>query len=140
LCLEVAQLLDPSHASQLVRSLTTLSDVIVFSAAIPGQGGLGHVNEQWPRYWANLFAQRSWIATDPFRLRIWEEPDVKWWFAQNTICFASTQALPRLPALQDHVCPSGSPPALVHPGCLGAVIETYASPPQARQLPRRWRR
>ena len=84
--------------SSLCCSLTTLSDVIVFSSAIPGQGGLGHVNEQWPRYWANLFAQHSYIATDPFRLRIWEEPDVKWWFAQNTICLASTRVLPRFPA------------------------------------------
>ena len=140
LCLEVAQLLDPSLAEQLVLSLTELSDVVVFSSAIPGQGGLGHVNEQWPRYWANLFAHHSYVAMDPFRLRIWEEPDVKWWFAQNTICLASTRALPRLPALNQHVCTNGIPPPLVHPGCLSAIIETHASPRQTRQSRLPWRK
>ena len=140
LCLEVAQLLDPSLAEQLVHSLTTLSDVVVFSSAIPGQGGLGHVNEQWPRYWANLFLHHSYIATDPFRLRIWEEPDVKWWFAQNTICLASTRVLPRFPALGQHVCTNGIPPSLVHPGCMSAVIEALGAPPQARQSRLPWRK
>jgi len=140
LCLEVGQLLDPSLAEQLVLSLTELSDVVVFSSAIPGQGGLGHVNEQWPRYWANLFAHYSYIATDPFRLRIWEEPDVKWWFAQNTICLVSTRALPGLPALGQHVCADGIPLALVHPGCLSAVIETHAAPRQPRHPRPPWRK
>jgi SAM-dependent methyltransferase len=139
LCLEVAQLLAPPLAEQLVLSLITLSDVVVFSSAIPGQGGLGHVNEQWPRYWANLFAEHSYIATDPFRSRIWEEPDVKWWFAQNTVCLVSTRALPHLPPLHEHVCANGSPPALVHPGCLSAVVEAQASPRQARQSRLPWR-
>lgn len=140
LCLEVGQLLDPSFARQLVRSLTALSDVVVFSAAIPGQGGLGHLNEQWPRYWADLFAERSYIATDPFRSRIWEESGVKWWFAQNIVCLVTPRALPRLPALNAHVCSNGNPPSLVHPGCLSAVIETHASPRPTRQSRLRWRR
>jgi SAM-dependent methyltransferase len=98
LCLEVAHLLEPSLAERLVLSLASLSDVVVFSAAIPGQGGLGHVNEQWPEFWAELFAEQSYVATDPFRSRVWEEPDVKWWFAQNTICLVATHALGRLPS------------------------------------------
>lgn len=140
LCLEVGQLLDPSLARQLVRSLTALSDVVVFSAAIPGQGGLGHVNEQWPRYWAELFAERSYIATDPFRSRVWEESDVKWWFAQNIVCLVTTRALAHLPALKAHACSSGNPPPLVHPGCLSAVIEAHAWTRQARRSRLPWRR
>ncbi len=140
LCLEVAQLLDPSEAEELVLSLTKLSDVVVFSSAIPGQGGLGHVNEQWPRYWAELFARHSYVATDPFRLRIWEEPDVKWWFAQNTICLASARALGRLPALAQHACVNGIPLSLVHPGCMTAVIEAHTGQRQARHSRLPWRR
>jgi hypothetical protein len=140
LCLEVAQLLDPTLAKQLVRSLTALSDTVVFSAAIPAQGGLGHVNEQWPRYWADLFAERSYIATDPFRPHIWDEPNVKWWFAQNTICLVSREALARLPALNRHVCESGRPLSLVHPGCLSAVIEGHASMPTPKRSRLPWRK
>jgi SAM-dependent methyltransferase len=141
LCLEVAQLLEPSLAERLVLSLTSLSDVVVFSAAIPGQGGLGHLNEQWPGFWAELFAAHSYIAIDPLRMRLWDEPDVKWWFAQNTVCFVAAPALAQLPSLKKHVCVNGSPLRLVHPGCLGAVIDGMrASAPRARPSRLPWRK
>ena len=57
------------------------------------------MNEQWPRYWAELFARRGYVATDPFRAALWEHPDVKWWFAQNSVCFATPDALARTPVL-----------------------------------------
>lgn len=140
LCLEAAHLLEPPSAERLVLSLTSLSDVVVFSAAIPGQGGLGHVNEQWPGFWAELFAEHSYVATDPFRLRVWEDPDVKWWFAQNTVCLVATRALPRLASLGKHVCANGTPLPLVHPGCLGAVIDAHTPPSQARPSRLPWRK
>ena len=50
LCLEVAEHLPESSADPLVQSLTQAAPIIYFSAAIPTQGGTGHVNEQWPEY------------------------------------------------------------------------------------------
>jgi SAM-dependent methyltransferase len=141
LCLEVAHLLDPPLAERLVSTLTSLSDVVVFSAAIPGQGGLGHLNEQWPRYWAELFAAHGYTATDPFRKQIWEEPDVKWWFAQNTICFVAQSALDRLTSLVDHTCATGYPLPIVHPECFTWLVHqttTTAAPARPSRLP--WRR
>jgi len=44
-CLEVAEHVEKIHAKDLVETLTEASDVILFSAAIPKQGGQGHVNE-----------------------------------------------------------------------------------------------
>jgi hypothetical protein len=120
-CLEVAHLLEPEHAAGLVETLASLADVVVFSAAIPGQGGLHHVNEQWPRYWWELFSGQGYIATDPFRSALWEHADVKWWFAQNMLCYARPEALERLPALAEHRC-EGAPLPLVHPGCLESAI------------------
>ena len=108
LCLEVAHVLDEAVAPQLVESLTSLADVVLFGAAIPGQGGLHHVNEQWPRYWAELFGARGYAATDPFRAPLWERADVKWWFAQNTVCFARPDALARLPVLAASECSPGA--------------------------------
>ena len=141
LCLEVAHLIEPPLAERLVSTLTSLSDVVVFAAAIPGQGGLGHLNEQWPRYWAELFAAHSYTATDPFRTRIWEEPDVKWWFAQNTICFAAQPALGRLPSLATHTCQTGYPLPLVHPECFTWLVhQTTASAAPARISRLPWRR
>ena len=140
-CLEVAHLLEPSLAERLVLTLMSLSEVVVFSAAIPGQGGFGHLNEQWPRYWAELFAAYGYVATDPFRARLWEEPEVKWWFAQNMICFVDRPALNRLPSLGKYVCASGSPLPLVHPQCFARPEEEeHSAAPPARPSRLPWRR
>jgi SAM-dependent methyltransferase len=135
-CLEVAHLLDPPAGDALVESLAELSDVVLFSAGIPGQRGTNHENLQWPRYWADRFAARGLVATDPFRAELWEAPNVKWWFAQNTICFATEAALARLPALAEHRCPGGSPLPLVHPECFLDYVEAEAAAPRTS----RWRR
>src|SRR3954447_18933738 len=122
LCLEAAQLLEEQHAVQLVESLVALADAVVFGAAIPGQGGIHHVNPQWPRYWAELFAVHGYVASDPFRAALWEHEDVKWWFAQNMVCFANAEAIARLPALEGSRC-AEAPLPLVHPGCLQSVLD-----------------
>ena len=53
--LEVAEHLKSSSSEDFVQSLTTLAPMILFSAAIPHQGGLHHINEQWLEYWGDLF-------------------------------------------------------------------------------------
>ena len=45
LCLEVAEHLDYSSARTLVSTLTSFSQRVVFSAAIPRQGGNHHIND-----------------------------------------------------------------------------------------------
>jgi len=132
LCLEVAQILPPAAAVQIVQVLAELADVVLFGAAIPGQGGTGHLNEQWPSYWAGLFESVGYDAGDPFRSRIWNEPDVKWWFAQNLVCFARPEALARYPALGG----SGTPLPLVHPGCLAEANARAAAQPADGRLAR----
>ena len=92
-CLEVAEHLPLSSAASLIQTLVDLGPVILFSAAIPGQGGLGHVNEQWPDYWAALFAQHGYRPIDCIRPRVWDDPRVEVWYAQNTILFASPHAI-----------------------------------------------
>jgi SAM-dependent methyltransferase len=140
LCLEVAQILPPDGAAPLVRSLVSLADVVLFGAAIPGQGGTGHRNEQWPSYWAELFATSGYEASDPFRLRIWNEPDVKWWFAQNLVCFARPDAVASRRALAASVCHGGAPLPLVHPGCLAEANTRAATAPAEGRLSRLRRR
>ncbi|MHB1834055.1 MAG: class I SAM-dependent methyltransferase [Solirubrobacteraceae bacterium] len=54
-CFEVAEHLPPDLSDRLVRFLAQLAPTIVFTAAPPGQGGLGHVNEQPREYWIDRF-------------------------------------------------------------------------------------
>jgi len=81
ICLEVAEHLNAEAAPTLVESLSRLADVILFSAAQPGQDGTQHVHEQWPTYWATLFDSYGYSPIDCIRPLIWEHPDVDWWYA-----------------------------------------------------------
>jgi len=83
LCLEVAEHLEPAAAETLVESLVSLADIVIFSAACPGQPGQHHVNCQWPAYWQNLFNRHSFACSDEVRRRIWDLEDVEPWYRQN---------------------------------------------------------
>lgn len=97
--LEVAEHLETKAAATLVDSLVGLSDVVLFSAAIPHQEGTAHLNEQWPEYWAALFSARGYRVVDCLRLRFWANPKVSWWYAQNAMLFVRTDQLARYPRL-----------------------------------------
>jgi SAM-dependent methyltransferase len=99
-CLEVAEHLPTQSGPKLVRSLTAVAPVVMFSAAIPGQGGDGHLNERWPAYWAELFSKRDFEMIDAIRPQVREDLRVEPWYRQNILLFASKTALAsRLPAL-----------------------------------------
>lgn len=83
ICLEVAEHLKPASAENLVAFLTSLADAVLFSAAIPFQGGLNHINEQWPDYWQALFAAQGFEFHDLIRPVIWNDSQIKWWYRQN---------------------------------------------------------
>lgn len=87
ICLEVAEHLPEESAEILVEILVTHGSRILFSGAVPGQGGRGHVNEQWPDYWAELFVLHGYRPLDFIRDQIWERPDVPFWYIQNTLMF-----------------------------------------------------
>ena len=91
--LEVAEHLPASVAPQFVEQLTELAPVVLFSAAVPGQGGTGHINEQWPEYWAGLFGEYGYAMVDVLRRRFWDDPSVEPWYAQNVFFFANAEAL-----------------------------------------------
>jgi len=92
-CLEVLEHLSAQSGRNLVAALTEAAPVVLFSAAVPGQGGAGHVNEQWPGYWRKLFAGHGFRLLDPIRRFIREDQRVKYWYRQNILMFASEKAI-----------------------------------------------
>jgi SAM-dependent methyltransferase len=104
ICLEVAEHLREESADLLVESLVSHGDTIVFSAAIPGQGGQYHINEQWPRYWQEKFAKHGFYYHDELRPLIWENSRVDWWYRQN-IFTISREKSPDNALLMDAVHP-----------------------------------
>jgi hypothetical protein len=87
LSLEVAEHLPASRAEGFVKSLCKLSPIVLFSAAIPGQGGDYHINEQWPEYWRQLFAREHFRMLDPFRPVLWHDERVASYYRQNLFLF-----------------------------------------------------
>lgn len=83
ICLEVAEHLNPESSINLVKSLACHSDIILFSAAIPGQGGQNHLNEQFPEYWERLFQEHDFKFVDCIRPLIWNDPKIDFWYKQN---------------------------------------------------------
>jgi hypothetical protein len=97
--IEVAEHLRPERAEGFVDDLTRLADVVLFSAAIPGQGGTNHINERWQAYWAGLFAARDYHVIDCLRPPLWFDDDVPHSWRQNLLVYANDRALQAWPAL-----------------------------------------
>lgn len=87
LCLEVAEHLPRECAITLIENLTHLGDIILFSAAVPLQNGIGHLNEQWPAYWRKIFNMKNYKAVDCLRGRLWEMENINFCYAQNSIFY-----------------------------------------------------
>ena len=87
--LEVAEHLDEAYALQFIKTLCNLSDNVVFSAAVPGQGGTNHVNEQPQSYWVRLFAENGYKVIDCIRPLIWGDQRVGYFYRQNTLLFVN---------------------------------------------------
>lgn len=87
--LEVAEHLPPESADTFVESLTRLAPVVLFSAAIPLQGGWHHINEQWPDYWAEKFSTRGFAVVDHLRPLIWLDQRVQRYYRQNLLLFVN---------------------------------------------------
>lgn len=87
-CLEVAEHLPESRAKGLVADLTALAPCVLFSAAIPGPTGTGHINSQYLPYWIELFASLGYQGVDAIRPTIWGNPDVEWFYQQGIVIFA----------------------------------------------------
>jgi SAM-dependent methyltransferase len=104
MCLEVAEHLPARSARALVGSLAAAAPAVLFSAALPGQGGVDHVNEQWPPYWERLFAEQGMRKYDVVRPLIWCQPDVHMIYIQNLYLFtaSASEELDSMPHFEPH--------------------------------------
>jgi SAM-dependent methyltransferase len=89
-CLEVAEHIVPERAEVLVDSIVRHGDVVLFSAAVPGQGGTRHVNERPLDYWRGLFATRGYAAFDMLRPSLHTDASIEPWYRFNSIVYANT--------------------------------------------------
>lgn len=117
--LEVAEHLPPERADGFVDDLVRHGDVVLFSAAVPGQRGNGHVNEQFQHYWAERFLARGFAAIDAVRPAVWLRPDVFWWLQQNIILYVRADRLAQWPVLRPWVVERLPSLSVIHPQLYG---------------------
>jgi SAM-dependent methyltransferase len=72
--LEVAEHLTPMRATSFIEDICRSSDVVFFSAAVDGQGGTNHINEQPQSYWARIFSSFSYKPFIFHRKEYWDNP------------------------------------------------------------------
>lgn len=99
--LEVAEHLSRAGGEHLLDALCGSSQLVLFSAAVPGQGGTHHINEQWLEYWIDGFKRRGFRFLDAYRPRIAYDHRIAWWYRQNIVLFIASERydaiLDRLP-------------------------------------------
>ena len=144
--MEVAEHLPPEKAATFIDTLTRHSDVVLFSAAVPNQGGTYHVNEQWPEYWSALFSSHGYRCVDCLRDVFWEDDRIAWWYRQNMFLFVANDRFASFPKLvMEATRPRNLPLAIVHPGFmkksvgLRQLLNEIPGPLRA-SLAKRWRR
>lgn len=99
--IEVAEHLSPDRSEGFVDDLCALSDVVLFSAGIPGQGGAGHINLRFQGEWAAMFQDRGYGCYDPIRRRMGAFEFVLPWLMQNVLLYVK-DGVEISPALAEH--------------------------------------
>ena len=116
ICMEVAEHLPHESARSFIKGLTAIAPVILFSAAIPHQGGNNHVNEQWPEYWALFFKENGYIPIDCLRRKVWTDERVAYYYAQNAFLYVRKDTLHVYPKLEKEFLDGNATTLpLVHP-------------------------
>lgn len=102
-CLEVAEHLH--NPEQLIDFLCKASDTIVFSAAIPGQSGAGHINCKWQSEWAAMFIERGYEVSQALAFHIWENRLIEPWYRQDLLICTTDKRHVTQPKILDIVHP-----------------------------------
>jgi SAM-dependent methyltransferase len=95
--LEVAEHLPATKAEQFVETLTAHGPLVLFSAAIPGQGGENHINEQPLGYWRAIFRRRGYVPIDFMRPQLVNDADVEQTYRYNMMLYVNETGLASLP-------------------------------------------
>jgi SAM-dependent methyltransferase len=137
-CLEVGEHLSDHSSGQLVDNIVRHSDLVLFGAAIPYQGGYKHINERWPSYWFEKFHSRGYVGFDIVRPEFWTDRSIHYYYRQNTLVYVNVSAKRIVDAseqLRDRMARQRMPLDLVHPEKY-ELIASYKAVVLKRIIPR----
>jgi hypothetical protein len=91
--IEFAEHIKKAKSESIVKFLTQSAHVILFSAAIPRQGGLAHINEQRPKFWRELFKAEGFEVIDAIRPQILFDSSIPSYLRQNLYLYVKQDCL-----------------------------------------------
>lgn len=94
--LEVAEHLSPGRAIGFIESLCSFGDIVLFSAAVPHQGGVNHLNERRLNYWIKLFDNHGYKPSGIIRYYFWNDDRIMHYYRQNMMLFVKNLYLDKL--------------------------------------------
>jgi hypothetical protein len=95
--LEVAEHLPRCCSETFISSLVAHADLVLFSAATPGQGGENHINERPLSFWQGIFETKGYHAYDVVRPVFRAYKSVEPWYRFNTALYANERISSSLP-------------------------------------------
>ena len=96
-CFEVAEHVPEPLGRKLVEFIASQAPQVVFTAASPGQLGMGHINCHPKSYWIDRFAERSMRYRDDLTAALiagFRAEEVAWWLIDNAMVFERSQDEP----------------------------------------------
>lgn len=121
---EVAEHIPSIYSDIFVKNICLHSDVILFSAALPFQGGSGHINEQTCSYWINKFKQNDYIAIDCVRPKFWDNENIEVWYKNNCLLFVKDHLYKKI---YSDIPEVKYPADIIHPLMLKRILEKKGS-------------
>lgn len=92
-CYEVAEHIDPQYSDDIIRSVYNSMEAggtLIWTAAQPGQGGVGHINNRKKEYWLKKFIDFGLIPDYDMQSNIIQYCRQGYhmgWFVNNVLCF-----------------------------------------------------
>ena len=96
-CLEVGEHVPRQACDTLIDNIVRHGRMVLFSAAVPGQGGENHVNEQPYEFWRDMFAARGFHFFDFVRPTADGNDAIEPWYRYNMMFFAHDFVVGSLP-------------------------------------------
>jgi 2-polyprenyl-3-methyl-5-hydroxy-6-metoxy-1,4-benzoquinol methylase len=95
-CVEVGEHLEKGLSDNVVESVVRNikpNGILIWTAAIPGQGGVGHINCQEKEYWQEKFEKKNMIRNVKMEKELIEymlKGSYMGWFINNVMIFIMT--------------------------------------------------
>ena len=128
---EVIEHIPQGKEGTFIANCCAASDFVLFSGAIPYQGGVGHVNEHWLEHWNSFFKSNGYVCFDLFREKFWYDPRIQYYYRQNTVFYVHCSRVDELHS--KGLNSTSQPQTRIHPEMIIQCVNR-ALPPSERHF------